>query len=91
MIYKYPPLVEVLWADATGIQGWFESGDWDARTYVIARTQGYMLKKNRKMVTLATHVRDDNIVGDIFIIPKRCILHIETLAKFDKNFAGGSK
>ena len=88
MIYGQPPLVEVIWHDATGYNQWFEGSDWDTKMPMIIRTLGYMVQKDKTMVKLVMSIRDDGGIGDMFIIPRGCVKHIKILANWDTEWAG---
>ena len=84
MIYDPPPLVEVIWEDAAGWNKWFEDADWKEHGVVTVRSLGFLLEKSRKVIKITMHKRTDDINGDLFCIPRGCVVQIRELEKFLK-------
>lgn len=84
-VYAHPDLVEIIWHDAAGHHKWFETEGWGDKFPIMVRTVGYMVQKNKEMVQLCMSVRDDSIIGDLFIIPAGCVKNIKVLGKFKES------
>lgn len=84
MIYNPPPLVEVIWRDTAGWNGWDTEEKWREREPMIIRTLGYLIEKTRGSVKLAMDYRADDVPGCICCIPRGCVVQIRELEPFLK-------
>lgn len=85
MIYKYPPLVEVLWLDAHSLDDWIdtqEKVEKERDSEMVVRSLGYMWIKDRGKVTLAMQIRGDGVMGTLMHIPRGCIKYIKKLGDY---------
>ena len=73
--------VEVIWEDAHGAHGWKTLEDADRPA--IIRSSGYIVKKNKKCLILASGIHleqdDDDCFLDYIYIPKAMVRKIRKL------------
>ena len=81
MIYKRPPLVEIIWIDAYSKSGWHDEGKWDHEVEheYLVRSSGYLIAKTKAKYLLAMCLTCENTVGEIFSIPRGCVKNVREI------------
>ena len=71
------PLVEVTWHDAAGETGWETLYDAQQADIIVCVTLGYLIKKDRRRVVIASSIRDDGArVEHTTTIPRTWVVKI---------------
>ena len=74
------PLVEVVWHDAAGETGWESLYDAQQADIVECTTLGYLIKKDRRRVVIASSLRGDGArVEHTTTIPRTWVVEITHL------------
>jgi hypothetical protein len=73
------PIVEVTWIDSVGQGGWHTLEEIGKFTInVNMNSVGYLTRNDEEMVVVSANIGEWNY-GNSTLIPKRCIISIETL------------
>ena len=74
------PLVEVVWHDAAGETGWEDLYEAQQADVVVCTTTGYMIKKDRRKVIIASSLSGDSTrVDHTTTIPRTWVVKITPL------------
>lgn len=66
-------VVYIKWVDSAATHGWLrpeEVGKHSTECYSV----GFLVDKNKKTVTIAQSLMDENMLGEFLTIPKVCII-----------------
>jgi len=83
MSFSKKKIVCVDWEDASSNSGYWSKKDTNEFSTVNARTIGYMVEKNKKMVKLCTENFEDGGFRHVHCIPKGMVRKITVLSKGD--------
>ncbi len=76
------PLVEVIWHDAAGETGWESLHSAQQADIIVCTTLGYLIKKDRRRVVIASSIREDiTRVEHTTTIPRTWVVKITPLAE----------
>jgi hypothetical protein len=75
------PIVEVEWVDSSGYSGWQDAEDAQKNIQTECRSSGYLLRKDKKSVSLVQNVSDIGHVDMVMAIPRVAIKSIRILEK----------
>lgn len=76
------PLVEVVWHDAAGETGWEALYDAQQSDIIVCLTTGYLIKKDRRRVVIASSLRQDGArVEHTTTIPRTWVVKITPLTE----------
>lgn len=74
------PLVEVVWHDAAGNTGWESLYDAQQADIIVCITLGYLIKKDRRKIVIASSIRKDSErVEHTTTIPRTWVVKITPL------------
>lgn len=75
------PLVEVTWHDAAGETGWQDLYEAQQANLVVCITTGYLIKKDRRKVVIASSLNASTRVEHTTTIPRTWVVEIVFLQK----------
>ena len=78
---KYPPIVAVLWDDATALDGWSSGHDEVKPCHVLS--VGFLVRKTKKHIVLAQDISPDGQQCGRGQIPKGMVKRITRIKKKD--------
>lgn len=78
---KYPltAIVEVEWVDSAARGHWDSIEEYRKHDIVTCRTAGYLLKKNKRAVTIIQSQHAESGLSDAMAIPMRAVTRIRRL------------
>ena len=79
ILYEYER-VAIFWEDATSSSSWVSISEAEASVPAIVFSEGYVVKKAKSFIVLASSFSDDHL-GDEIVIPNKLIKKIEKLGR----------
>ena len=78
---KYRRL-EVTWHDSSGKTGWARPNvGYPEKTPLTCQTIGYLLRRNKSIVSLAQSIDEQGKVNDVMTIPRQCVIRVRRLVE----------
>ena len=75
-MYKKLRPVEIEWEDAVHYSGYYNKNDPSTYQTDCCRTVGYLIKKNRQIVSLTSDAFDYDLERNVTTIPRRVVKRI---------------
>ncbi len=79
--YKHNEILEIIWEDTTSYMGWRTQDNIKKLKLSRCNTVGYFQNQNKKSITVAKCVADDNDALDCQSVNRGCIKRVKRLKK----------
>lgn len=81
---KKPPLVLIEWVDSQSCGSWVSREEAEKDTVATCKTVGWLVKKNREVVTTAASCSSNDNYGDRMSMPRSVVKSIKVLKEVRK-------